>query len=444
MADDLVTSALLRLAALGGLAGRVGVSMVASRLGDIGRTKDARAARRAALLVEHATRAAETLGRMKGAAMKVGQMLSLHGDLMPPEVSAVLHSLQRDAPKVPSEVMQEEARSALPRFDELFERLDDEPLAAASIGQVHRGLLRDGREVAVKIQYPLIRQMIEADLRNMKVVLHGLFALLSEVEFEPIWSEVQERLFEELDYEREARTMERAAALGLANVVVPGVVREASSARLLTMEYVPGIAPEDAASDRFPQELRDRWGAALFEWVLRGLFAHRWLHADPNFSNFAFKDDGRLVVYDFGCIKELPEAFARGYARLALAVTAGHKDALPAILQEMGVHRENGAPVSLALTGPYADLFAEIVREDPPYAFGENREMYQRLWGLGVSNFGEATDMLFPRDVVFVNRTLLGHYGNLARLHARGPWRAMVVRFAGAAAAGPEAPEDRS
>lgn len=430
MADDLITSAIGRFIALGGLAGRVGMSTLGSRLVGLVQSDDARAARRAELLVRNATRAVETLGQMKGAAMKVGQMLSLHGDLLPPEVAAVLRTLQQDAPKVPGEVMQEEARAALPDFDALFRSLDEEPLAAASIGQVHRGVLKDGRNVVVKIQYPLIDEVIKADLRNMKTVMHGLFAVFTDVEFDPIWEELRDRLFEELDYTREAASMEAEAALGEVDIVVPRVIREASAKRVLTMEYRPGISPERACSGAYPQELRDRWGRVLVEWQLRGLFERLRLHADPNLSNFAFLEDGRVVVYDFGCIKDVPPALAQGYARLALAVVEGRHEEIPDILFAMGVTREDGTKVSAGLTGPYAAMYAEIVREAPPYTFGEDTELYQRMIQLAVANFGEASTLRFPRDVVFINRTLGGHYGNLARLRATGPWRSIIEQHA--------------
>jgi predicted unusual protein kinase regulating ubiquinone biosynthesis (AarF/ABC1/UbiB family) len=368
--------------------------------------------------------------------MKVGQMLSLHGDLLPPEVTEILRGLQRDAPQVPAEVMEAEARGALRNFDALFARFDPEPMAAASIGQVHRGTLRDGREVVLKIQYPLIDQIVRADLSNLRTLLHGVLALLTDVEFEPIWLEVRDRLLEELDYAHEAASMEAAAALGDPGIVVPGVVREATTRNVLTMEYLPGLSGDEACGGGQPQELRDRWGAVLFEFLLRGLFLHRHLHADPNLANFAFLPDGSVVAYDFGCVKNVPEAVSRGYARLALAVIDGREREIPSILVEMGVHKEDGAPVPADVTSPYAAVFATLVRPGEPYTFGSDPALYQKLFDLAIANVGEVADLRFPRDVVFLNRTLLGHYGNLARLGATGRWRETIVRCAASALPG--------
>ena len=431
--DDLITSAFRRFRTLGGLAGRVGASLVASRIADVARGDVARAAHRTEMLVRNATRVAETLGRMKGGAMKVGQMLSLHADLLPPEVGEVLRMLQAKAPPVPAEVMEFEVRGELKQFDALFAAFEPEACAAASIGQVHRATLRDGRAVVVKIQYPAIDQIIRADLKNLRVVFQGLVALFTDVEFDPIWQEIRERLLEELDYVREAATIERMRALhaGVRGIVIPAVVREATTTRVLTMERVDGIPPDEACSDRYDAALHDRWGRTLFEFALRGLFVHHLLHADPNLSNFAFLPDGRIVVYDFGCAKQVPEAIATGYGKVMRAAIDGRKADIPGILREMGVGFADGSPLPDSTTTPFVELFFDVLRADPPYTFGSDPTIYARLFDLGLTHARDASQLRFPRDVVFVNRTLGGHFGNLARLRATGRWRELALEFVG-------------
>jgi predicted unusual protein kinase regulating ubiquinone biosynthesis (AarF/ABC1/UbiB family) len=430
--DPLVTSAVRRFLALGTLAGRVGASLLGSRVADLARSSDSRAASRADALVRNAARVVETLGRLKGGAMKVGQMLSLHADLLPPGVAEVLRSLQSRAPSVPAEVMEYEARGALPDFDRLFATFDPVPFAAASIGQVHGATLRDGRRVAVKIQYPAIDHIIRADLSTLRALLGSLFAIFSDAEFDPVWEEIRDRLLEELDYTREAALLRRAAELhaGVPEIIVPGVVGEATTRNLLTMEYVPGISPDDACSDRYPQALRDRWGVVLFEWLFRGLFEHRLLHADPNLSNFAFREDGRVVVYDLGCVKEIPLPLAHGYARLMRAVIDGRKAAIPPILDEMGIRFADGSPLSSDTTTPFVELFTGIVAEGAPYTFGADPSIYDRVLRLGWAHAGEAAEIRFPRDIVFVHRTLSGHFGNLGRLRATARWREIALPLA--------------
>ncbi len=435
--DTLITSAFGRFVKVGGLVGRVGVSMLGEQAAGLLRDGPTAQLKKAENTVRNAVRIVNTLGEMKGAAMKVGQMLSLHEGLLPPEVSAVLSALQKEAPSVSFGVMERELRRELDDFDALFESLDPEAYAAASIGQVHRGVLRDGREVAVKIQYPHVDRMVEADLKNLKALLGNLVSLFSDIDFEPVWEEVRERLFEELDYLREADNIRRTAAMlaDCPEILVPGVVQEATSRRVLTMEFVEGVPPAEAASDRYPQKLRDQWGVNLFEFTLRSLLEHRFLHADPNFANFAFRENGQVVVYDYGCMKEIPVDIAAGYSALIDAVIHKRKAAIPGLLRNMGVFKEGGTPFPREMTDPYVDVVQDIVRAAPPYTFGDDSSIYETLYDLGMANWQNATDIRFPRDIVFIDRTLVGLFGNLGKLRATGPWRQLLLDHTGPAAA---------
>jgi len=430
--DDLITSAFGRFVKVGGLVGRVGVSVLGEQAVGLLRDGPSKQLKKAENMVRNAARIADTLGEMKGAAMKVGQMLSLHEGLLPPEVSAVLSVLQKEAPSVSFEVMERELHRELENFDALFESLEPEAFAAASIGQVHHGVLRDGRQVAVKIQYPRADRMVEADLKNLKALLGNLVRLFTDIDFEPIWEEVKERLLEELDYLNEAENMRRMAAMhaDLPEIIVPDVVQEATTRRVLTMEFVDGIPPAEAVSDRYPARLKDQWGAVLFEFVLRGLLEQRFLHADPNIANFAFREDGKVAVYDYGCMKEIPADLATGYQGLLHSVIGKRKAAIPEILHDMGIFKEGGAPLPRAMTDPYVEMVQDIVRTSPPYTFGEDASIYESLYELGMSNWQDATDIRFPRDVVFINRTLGGLFGNLSALGATGPWRKTIRKYA--------------
>ncbi len=432
------SSAVGRFVKLGSLAGRVGASVVGNQVLDLGRSGPAKQLKRTENLVRNAARIAETLGELKGAAMKVGQMLSLHEAVLPPEVAAVLRSLQKEAPKVPAEVMELEIRGSLDDFDDLFETLDFEAFAAASIGQVHLGRMRDGRPVAVKIQYPLIDHIVRADLDNLKRVIQTVIALVFDADVDAIWGEVRDRLLEELDYHHEAENIRRMAELHthIPEIVIPGVVAEATTRNILTMELVEGESAEAVCSARFDQRHRDRWGVVLMEFVLRGLLEHRLLHADPNLANFAFLDDGRVVVYDFGCVKEITPALAAGYADLLLAVTHGRESEVPEILRKIGVSTTDGAPLSREITDPYAGMLGPIARPDPPYTFGEDDSLYRQLMEHGMSNWSKATDIRFPQDAIFVNRTLGGHFGNLSKLRATGPWRDLILKYSNPCASG--------
>jgi predicted unusual protein kinase regulating ubiquinone biosynthesis (AarF/ABC1/UbiB family) len=196
------------------------------------------------------------------------------------------------------------------------------------------------------------------------------------------------------------------------------------------MEFLEGIPAERACSERYPRELRDRWGRALFEFQMRGLFEHRFLHADPNLANFSFLEDGRLIVYDFGCVKRIPAPIAAGYAELFLTALEGREEEIPDVLLRMGVFQGDRAPLPRDLTDAYVRLFSEVLRDKPPYTFGEDENLYRKLIDLGIANWSRAVDIRFPEDVVFIDRALAGHFGNLARLGATGPWRELVRKYA--------------
>ena len=432
MSDAKVTSSpVRRLLRLGGLVTRVGVSVAGQQLAGMARSDDGRARARTENLVKNAARIVATLGEMKGAAMKVGQMLSLHDSILPPEVAEVLRSLQQEAPRIPFEVVQEELAVELPGYERMFREIEPEAFAAASIGQVHRAVLRDGRRVAIKIQYPLIDRIVAADLGNLRRLMQALFALLSDADFEPIWRELSDRLGEELDYLHEAENIARMTELhrDVPEVVIPRVIPEATTRRVLTMEYVAGIGPDEACSARQPQELKNRWGETLLAFLLRGLLRHRLLHADPNLANFAFRADGAVVVYDFGCVKRVPAVIARGYREVARAVLEDRQEDVPAVLLAMGVSRANGEPVALEPLRGVIEGVAEVFRAAPPFCFSDAAAIYRRIFDLKSDHFDAATDLRFPPHVVFIDRSIAGHFGNLSRLDATGDWRGILSSF---------------
>ncbi len=417
-----------RLLRLGSLVGRVGASVAVEQLFSLVRSGPSRQLHQVANLVVNAERIVRELGQLKGAAMKLGQMLSLQDAMLPPEVTGVLRALQQQAPPIPFDVVQRQLDAELPGWRNTIKQLEPVAIAAASIGQVHRGVLFDGRSIAVKIQYPGIDRIIEADLVNLRRLLQSLFALFTDADFGPIWEEVRDRLREELDYVNEAENLRRMAQLwaGSDAVVIPGVVDEASSRRVLTMEYVAGYTPDEACDDARPQALRDCWGAVLFDFLLRGLFEHRLIHADPNLANFSFLADGRVVVYDFGCVKSVPPNIARGYRELSRAALDGRRFDVPALLAAMGVSTASGGPVSAEVVKPVLDLASKMLDDERPYRFGYDDQLLRQLFDMHVSRFDEMKDIRFPHHIVFINRTAAGHFGNLSRLRAAAPWRRML------------------
>lgn len=422
-------SATSRLFKLGGLAGRVGISMAGNTLSRMFRDKDQAEAHYGQTLMKNALLVKEAFGQMKGVPMKIGQMLSLHENLMPAEVARVFQSLQKNAPAVPFDEILEMIKQELGDKYDLIAHLDETAMAAASIGQVHRAVLKDGREIVLKVQYPGIDQVIRGDLRNFRGIIKTVFSLFTRMDIEEMWQEMKDRLLEELDYLKEAENMKRVRDNYKDDdmVVVPEVIPDLTSKHVLAMEMVMGIFPDEATSGQYPQELKNCWGRAIASLVLKGLFKHRFLHADPNLSNFAFREDGAIVVYDYGCMKAITEDLCRKYARLVKAVIENDYPSIPVLLKDMGVYKAEGEPVPWEMIKDYADEIQKIIPPEDTYTFGIDSNIYKRLQVLGQKHLDQFMVMVFPKDIIFIDRTFNGHFGNLNRFRAEADWRSLVI-----------------
>ncbi|MBF0100256.1 MAG: AarF/ABC1/UbiB kinase family protein [Desulfobacterales bacterium] len=427
---ELTTSAFTRMVKLGGLVSRVGISMATNTITNAFRSIELKDMHRSLNLTKNATRIANTLGSLKGVPMKIGQMISLHERFLPPEVTSILRSLQQKAPSVPFDDILDMMKTELgDRFQQIF-RIEDNAYAAASIGQVHRAELRDGTQVVFKVQYPGIDKVIAADMRNLKGLLKMIFSMLTQMDTETVWEELNDRLTEELDYLKEAENMVRMKLMYRNNpdVVIPDVILNLSSRHILCMIFTEGLSAEEACSEDYPQSLRDQWAQHIVNNLMNDFFISRFLHVDPNLANFSFCTDGRIIIYDFGCMKTIPEKLAIGYARLAKAVLLKNYDSIPALLKAIEVHKINGDLLPVSMIAEYADVFSEPFREYPPYRFGNDQWIYERLIDLGQKYFQELMTLTFPKDVVFLDRTIAGHFANIGKLEATGDWHHMLLK----------------
>lgn len=430
--QEFVTGALARFIELGGLVSRVGISVVGNQTVNLLRSAERAAEESARVWRKTALLTAGRLGRMKGAAMKMGQMLSLYEGMLPPEFTQILESLQKDAPPVPFEKLDERIRAELGAAYDRFESIDSVAFASASIGQVHRARLVDGRAVVVKIQYPGIDEVIRADLKNLKILLKSLFGMFTKVDLEPHWQELKARLLEELDYRLEAENLARMAELHADNpdVILPAPLPELSSQGVLTLTFEPGLSAAEACAADVDQSLRDRWGRVLFELVCKNVFEHRYVNADPNLGNFAFREDGRVVLYDFGCMKAVPDFLVRAYAGIGRALLDDAPDRMPALLDSMEVRRHSGRALDREITDIIFATVAAPFRADA-YTFGSD-SMFAAILDVKQKYWSQAMDMEVPPDLIFMDRTFAGTYGNLCRLRARGDFRTLLDRYVSA------------
>lgn len=367
---------------------------------------------------------AGTLGELKGAAMKLGQMASLAADLLPKELATALQSLQKEAPPVAFSVVEEMIHSEFDQpIERLFEHFDPQPFASASIGQVHRARV-DGQEVICKVQYPGVDAAIDSDMRHLKLALMASGMLrVDKRALDAVFREISSRMHEELDYCNESDNVRAFRAFHKRHpyVVVPEVIGHRSSKRVLTLAFVPGDHIRDFDDLGYGADERDRCGQNLWQAMESQIFDHGTLHADPNPANFAFRRDGTVVMYDFGCIKQLAPGIADGVRTLLLSGIAEDYAVLEHTLRALGVRRSAGPDVPEAFYKRWRDWLALPILASESFDFGSARFEQEVISTLGPESIKYWGAFQPSHEMVFLNRTLAGHYAILRRMRARIP-----------------------
>ena len=300
-----------RTAQVGTVIGSQGARYAGTRAANLTRSDERGAEEIDRRHLEAAERMVDTLGAMKGAAMKIGQLASfIDTEFLPPEYRELyqdkLSKLRSEAPPMPwkkvSAVLEEEWEAPV---EELFESFSEDAAAAASIGQVHRATLPDGREVAVKIQYPGVAAALRADMQNAGMIMRMAKALAPGLDAKAAAAELKERVLEELDYEYEGqnqRTFSRAYR-GHPFVYVPDVVSRLSTGRVLVTEWVDGVGFDDVKA--LPQDERDRFAEIVFRFCFGSIYHLQHFNADAHPGNYILMDDGKVAFIDFGMTKQL-------------------------------------------------------------------------------------------------------------------------------------------
>jgi predicted unusual protein kinase regulating ubiquinone biosynthesis (AarF/ABC1/UbiB family) len=287
-----------------------------TRAANLARSDEAASAALAKRQIETAEQIVAALGTMKGAAMKLGQVMSfLDVGLVPEEYrdefQAKLGELRDAAPKVSFKDMRRVIESDFDEpLDELFAEFDDDPIAAASIGQVYRARLHDGRDVAVKVQYPGVAAAVRADMQNLGMILRLMKRVAPGLDAKEIAGEIRSRIGDELDYELEAQNQRAIARIyrGHPFIVVPDVVTSLSRERVIVTEFVEGTGFE--ALKGYPQEQRDRVGEIVFRFFFGCMYRHHQFSGDPHPGNFMLMDDGKVAFLDFGLYKRIDPSVA--------------------------------------------------------------------------------------------------------------------------------------
>ena len=388
-----------------------------------------------ALTEEFQRRTAEqlfsVLGELKGGAMKVGQLLSVFEAALPPAVAApyraALTQLQEAAPPLGAEllygVLVEELGAS---WRELFDRFDEAPEAAASIGQVHRARWHDGREVAVKIQYPNAGEALLGDYDRISKLLRILTLPYPGLEIGPMVQELKSRVAEELDYRLEAAAQQSFAEAYAddPDIHVPGVV--AHTGRVLVTEWLTGRPLAEVITDGSQQE-RDTTGLRLIRFLLSGPGRAGLLHADPHPGNFRVLPDGRLGVLDFGAVKRLPEGLPRTLGTLQRLAHEGGFGAAEELMRSVGFIRPGAAPGPDVVAAFLAPLAVPAAQEEFHFTRAWLRTELARVAGPGTR--GLVRQLNLPPSYVLINRAITAGSAVLCQLDCAVPFRAEALRW---------------
>ncbi len=411
-----------RVVRLGGLTSRVSSSYLGQRIAGAFQDPERRERALRRLHLQNAERMVETMGTLKGAAMKLGQSLSMIADGLdlPEDVAHILARLNDRAPPVPFETIRASIEASLEApLDALFARFDPEPLGTASLAQAHAAWLPDGRAVVVKVLHDGIEATVDADLAALRAMfLTGRVLRRDRSEMEAILDELRDRLHEELDYYREAAHIAffHRAFAEVEGVTVPSTVPALCSDRVLTMDRVPGRPLRDFLGTA-SEEARQRAGVLLVSTFYDMLFRVRALHADPHTGNYLFTRDGGLGIVDFGCVKRFDPWFIGDYARLGLAVLDGDRAEAMRVCRRMGILASED-PASEAVLWRFARTITEPLRV-AEYACGApDDDVLERL-RRQVPDVLAHPDIRSPAELVFLHRTLGGVFGILRRLRHR-------------------------
>ncbi len=355
---------------------------------------------------------AAALGDLKGAAMKLGQILSSDPELLPPEMAKALTVLQRQAPPMPfskvRSILEEEWG---PDGFALFADIEEETLGAASLGQVHKGRLQDGRHVAIKVQYPGIRDSLEGDLSQLKRLLSINPVANIRKQANAYIEELRERFLLESDYREELQNLRDGAELFafIPNLVIPKGVAELTTSKVLVMEQLEGVPLLDAF-ETMSQEDRNRVGEILVHTWSGSFHLHQFVHGDTHPGNFMYLNDGRVGLLDFGCVRRFDPEMTDGFLKLLVLTWEARYDELPQLYADLGFGRGQ-VNQSADVLRAFGEVAAAPFLKEGPFDFAD--------WPLreGIQKFVlenlEFARLVPPPEALLYLRVLVGLRGLL-------------------------------
>lgn len=425
------TGRLTRLLHMGGIAGGVAGGIVAGGLRQLaqGQRPDLPSLM---LTPANALRVTQGLSHMRGAALKLGQMLSMDtGVVLPPEMTRILATLRDDAKHMPPKQLQTVLNAEWGiGWRARFNRFDVRPFAAASIGQVHRAQTLDGRDLAIKVQYPGVRASIDSDIDNMAGFMRLPGLMPGGMDIKPLLAEAKRQLHDEADYQTEALHLGHFGALmaGSDTFAVPALHPDLSTGQVLAMTFMPSQSIDTlTAAD---QPTRDRAATALIDLVLRELFEFGAMQTDPNLANYRFDPTtGKIVLLDFGAVRSIAPDVSAAFHALMTAGLGGDRDAIQSAMLQIGYFGPDTAAHHRDLILRMFETAMIPLRDTTPFDFGTS-DLLDRLRQMGMA-IGTDRDLLHvpPAQTLFLHRKIAGMYLMAAKLKARVVLRDLLDRY---------------
>lgn len=384
------------------------------------------------LTPKNINRLAEQLARMRGAAMKIGQLVSMDsGEVLPPELAQIMARLRDDAHFMPPAQLKRVLNAQWPAsWLSAFRKFDVRPIAAASIGQVHRAQLKDGRDLAIKVQYPGVARSIDADVANVGALMRMSGLLPKGFAIAPYLDEARKQLHDETDYAREGASLAQFSQLmeGSNRFKVPEFHTDWSTDSILAMSFVKGVPIERTVDQS--QELRDAIAADLIELTLREIFDFRLMQTDPNFANYLYDPEAdQIVLLDFGAARVLDDALVTQYGDLFRHGLTDDVDGLIAVSEALGF-------VSPDVPDPFLDEIIAMIRmvfaalrDTRPFEFADDTlsaQMQRRGEALASAGFVPPP---IPIDTLLLQRKFGGMFLLAKRLRARVDVTEIIERY---------------
>jgi predicted unusual protein kinase regulating ubiquinone biosynthesis (AarF/ABC1/UbiB family) len=427
--DAIPTSRISRSSKVGRLAASQAAKQMGTRATNVARGDEGREQALAKRQLETAEQIVAALGTMKGAAMKLGQVMSfLDVGLVPEEYreefQAKLAELRDAAPKVAYKDMKKVIEGEYGEsIETVFQTFDPVPIAAASIGQVYKARLHDGRDVAVKVQYPGVAQAVRADMQNLGIILRLMKMVAPGLDPKAMGDEIRSRIDEELDYELEAQNQRTVARLyrGHPFIVVPAVVTKLSHEKVIVSEFVQGRGFEELK--QLPQAERDRIGEIVYRFYFGCMYRHHQFSGDPHPGNSLLLDDGRMAFFDFGLFKRIPPAIAEFELEIQRIAATGDGQALIDHLVEGGfiAKPEYYTPEGI-LSQVYDMTWWYIDDQEVALTPEIATEVMIEMSDPRSSHFSKMRHETLPPDHLFGRRLEMLTLAVMSQLRARGNW----------------------